>query len=151
MPQPYGGLVYRWLTEFPSRTPGCLVPLSTVSFELDGGRLWSHVGDWEAVVEAIARRRGTRAATPWVMALPELTLAMLAGGPTTTLHVTGIDGRRSVLGGHDRQDHLDRLKGQLDAMLATGPFWPGDDLVAPPRTPLVMPYQPYSSSAGPTD
>jgi hypothetical protein len=31
--------MYRGLTEFPSRTPGCVVPLSTLTFELDGGQL----------------------------------------------------------------------------------------------------------------
>jgi hypothetical protein len=45
--------MYRCLTEFPSRTPGCVVPLSTLTFELDGGRLWPQVADWEAVVAAI--------------------------------------------------------------------------------------------------
>ena len=39
VPQPDGGRMYRCLTEFPSRTPGCLVPLSTLTFELDGGLL----------------------------------------------------------------------------------------------------------------
>ena len=53
VPQPDGGRMYRCLTEFPSRTPGCVVPLSTLTFELDGGRLWPQVADWEAVVAAI--------------------------------------------------------------------------------------------------
>lgn len=53
VPQPDGGRMYRCLTEFPSRTPGCLVPLSTLTFELDGGRLWPQVADWEAVQAAV--------------------------------------------------------------------------------------------------
>jgi hypothetical protein len=49
VPQPDGGRMYRCLTEFPARTPGCLVPLSTLTFELDGGELWPQVADWERV------------------------------------------------------------------------------------------------------
>ena len=39
VPQPDGDWMYRCLTEFPGRTPGGVVPLSTLTFELDGGRL----------------------------------------------------------------------------------------------------------------
>lgn len=53
VPQPDGGRMYRCLTEFPGRTPGCLVPLSTLTFELDGGALWHRIGDWERAVEAV--------------------------------------------------------------------------------------------------
>jgi hypothetical protein len=48
-------------TEFPGRTVGEVVPLSTVTFELDGGALWREVGDWDAVstaVRQLARERG---------------------------------------------------------------------------------------------
>src|SRR5260370_40912427 len=50
VPQPDGSRMYRCLTEFPSRTPGCLVPLSTLTFELDGGLLWPEIADWKRVV-----------------------------------------------------------------------------------------------------
>jgi hypothetical protein len=43
VPQPDDGRMYRCLTEFPSRVPGCVVPLSTLTFELDGGSLWPQV------------------------------------------------------------------------------------------------------------
>ncbi|HTR92366.1 MAG TPA: hypothetical protein VMI73_11555 [Trebonia sp.] len=37
LPQPDGGRVYRCLTEAPGRTPGCLVALSGLDYELCGG------------------------------------------------------------------------------------------------------------------
>jgi hypothetical protein len=49
LPQPDAGRVYRCLTEFPRRAPGCLVPLSTLDYELGDGRLWPQVADREAV------------------------------------------------------------------------------------------------------
>jgi hypothetical protein len=55
VPQPDGSRMYRCLTEFPSRTPGCLVPLSTLTFELDGGLLWPEIADWKCVVDAVVR------------------------------------------------------------------------------------------------
>ena len=38
LPQPDAGRVYRCLTEFPGRAPGCLVPLSDLDYELCDGR-----------------------------------------------------------------------------------------------------------------
>src|ERR1700720_3568270 len=53
LPQPDAGRIYRCLTEFPGRTPGCLVTLSDLNAELDGGRLWPQVADWNAVITAL--------------------------------------------------------------------------------------------------
>ena len=54
LPQPDAGRIYRCLTEFPGRTPGCLVPLSTLNYELDNGRLWPEIADdWRAVMRAL--------------------------------------------------------------------------------------------------
>ena len=62
VPQPDGGRMYRCLTEFPSTTPGCLVPLSTLTFELDGGLLWPEIADWKRVVDAVVRLAGQQSA-----------------------------------------------------------------------------------------
>ena len=53
LPQPGAARIYRCLTEFPGRIPGCVVPLSALTYELDDGRLWPQVADWRAVTEAI--------------------------------------------------------------------------------------------------
>jgi len=52
LPQPDASRIYRCLTEFPDRTPGCLVPLSTLNYELDDGRLWPQVAGPYAVPSA---------------------------------------------------------------------------------------------------
>ncbi|HEY1179309.1 MAG TPA: hypothetical protein VGF17_24405 [Phytomonospora sp.] len=142
MPQPDGGRIYRCLTEFPGRTPGCVVPLSTLTFELAGGLLWDDVGDWERVTDSVVRlaRSGRCDAMP--IGLPDLSSHLLANGPNTTLHVTGPDGPLPPMGGRERQTEIEALTGYVRRFAAQGPFWPGDDLTGPPAEPRVMPYRP---------
>jgi hypothetical protein len=145
VPQPDGGRMYRCLTEFPGRTPGEVVPLSTLTFELDGGQLWPLVADWERVVNTvvhIARHQGCDAMP---MGLPQLTALLVGGGPATVHELYHPDGTRSQAGPVERQQHLDELTGHVRRFAAEGPFWPGDNLVTPPREPRVLPYKPYRS------
>jgi hypothetical protein len=145
VPQPDGGRMYRCLTEFPSRTPGCLVPLSTLTFELDGGRLWPQIADWQAVTDAIVHLSRTRACDAMPLGLPTVAAALLGAGPVTTVTVHSLDGGRQVVGGPERQGYIDDLADNVRAFAAEGPFWPGDGLTEPPAQPAVMPYQPYGS------
>jgi hypothetical protein len=110
--------MYRCLTEFPSRTPGCLVPLSTLTFELDGGLLWR---------------------------LPPVPAASLADGPYTEVNVYRPDGSSSTISTRERQQYINELAGYIANLTASGPFWPGDNLIEPSTDPLVMPYKPYRS------
>jgi hypothetical protein len=64
LPQPDGGRMYRCLTEFPDRVPGCLVPLSTLNYELDDGRLWPDVADWQHVTSTLVHFTKTRGFCP---------------------------------------------------------------------------------------
>ena len=145
VPQPDGGRMYRCLTEFPGRTPGCLVPLSTLTYELDGGALWHRIGDWERVVEAVAHVARNQGCDAMPMGLPHLTAVLVGGGPNTVHELHHPDGSRSQAGPVDRQQHLDELTGHIRRFVAEGPFWPGDNLVAPPREPRTMPYKLYGS------
>lgn len=54
VPQPHGGNLFRCATEAPGRVAGSVVPMSTITYELDGGRLWPYVADWEAVSAAVS-------------------------------------------------------------------------------------------------
>jgi hypothetical protein len=143
VPQPDGGRMYRCLTEFPSRTPGCLVPLSTLTFELDGGRLWPQVADWDAVTGAVVRLSRTGDCDAFPVGLPRVAAALLASGPATTLTVHRPDGTRLVVGGPERQGYIDELARTVRSLAASGPFFPGDGLTHPPAQPEVMPYKPY--------
>lgn len=149
VPQPDGGLIYRCLTEFPARESGPIVPLSTLTHELDGGRLWDEIGDWEQVVESLVAVARGRACDAMPIGLPSETVGILAHGPAITFTFYYADGVERESGPADRQQELDALNGYLDAYIAQGAFWPGDNLVAPPVEPRVLPYQPWTPSEGP--
>jgi len=141
--QPDGGRMYRCLTEFPGRTPGCLIPLSTLTFELDGGGLWPLIGDWERVVEDIVSLARNRDCDAMPLGLPQLQAALLGGGPSMVHEVHDTNGTRFQVGPAEREQHLNELSGHVHRFAADGPFWPGDNLGAPPREPGTMPYRPY--------
>jgi hypothetical protein len=143
VPQPDGGRMYRCLTEFPSRVPGCLVPLSTLTFELDGGRLWPQIADWDAVAAAVVSLSRARDCDALPLGLPATTAALMGAGPTTSVAIHHPDGSRSVVGGAERQACIQELADAVRSFAASGPLWPGDGLIAPPAEPAVMPYQPY--------
>jgi hypothetical protein len=137
--------MYRCLTEFPSRTPGCVVPLSTLTFELDGGRLWPQVADWEAVVVAIVNLTRHKACDAMPLGLPRIASALLANGPTSTVIEYRQGGGRSVLGERERQAYIDELTDSVHSFVTSGPFYPGDNLAQPPDEPLAILYKPYRS------
>ncbi|GAA2225365.1 hypothetical protein GCM10010413_19970 [Promicromonospora sukumoe] len=141
VPQPDGGRMYRCLTEFPGRVEGGLVPLSTLTFELDGGRLWYEVADWEAVVEAVVKLSHSGECDAMPLGLPQPVGALLANGPRVQLDVYSRNGP-ATLGPADRERELNVLTAHVREFLLDGLFWPGDDLVEPPRRPRKMPYRP---------
>ncbi|WP_244223460.1 hypothetical protein [Amycolatopsis circi] len=144
VPQPDGGRMYRCLTEFPLRTPGCLVPVSTLTFELDGGRLWPAVADWERVIDAVLRIARNKGCDAMPMGLPDAMAALLAQGPTSTLTLHYPGGQQVQVGWREREQHLDELTEHIRGYIAQGgPLWPGGNLVAPPARPRTMPYQPF--------
>ena len=145
VPQPDGGRMYRCLTEFPARTSGCVVPLSTLTFELNGGQLWSQVADWEAVVTALVRLSRDKECDAMPLGLPTAVSALLANGPATTITVYGPDGGRSLVGGRERDEYIRELAEAVRSFTRGGPFFPGGNLTMPPRDPAVMPYLPYRS------
>lgn len=144
--QPDGGLMYRCLTEFPDRSPGCVVPLSTLTFELDGGQMWHQIGDWERVVDAVVHLARTKRCDAMPLGLPQVTAVLLSGGPYTIHQLHHPGGSRSEVGPADRQQHLNELTGLVTNFVTQGPFWPGENLVPPPTHPTTMPYKPSSSA-----
>lgn len=119
------------------------MPLSTLTFELNGGHLWPQIADWERVIDAVVDIARHQDRDAMAMGLPQLTALLVAHGSNTIHHP---DGSRSQAGPADRQQHLDDLAEQVRQVAAEGPFWPGANLVAPPREPQVLPYMPYHSS-----
>lgn len=138
LPQPDGGQIYRCLTEFPGRTPGCLVPLSTLNYELDDGRLWPQIADWLTVVRALiklARTPGRCDALPVVV--HPLSASLLATGPFAPVP--------PGLGIPARSQLLDTLASMLPEATGAPPLWPGDNLIPPPEQPADLPYQPHGT------
>lgn len=141
VPQPDGGMIYRCLTEFPGREPGEVVPISTLTFELDGGRLWPQVADWSAVVDAVARLARVGGCDAMPLGLPELALALLNNGPAGDLIVYSTDdGDEQTFGPAHRQRELDTLAGHVRSYVSQGPFWPGSNLSPPPRILVELPH-----------
>jgi hypothetical protein len=142
VPQPDGGRMYRCLTEFPGRSAGRIVPVSTLTAELDGGLLWPLVADWERVVQAVVRLSRSRSCDAMPLGLPDDMAGSLSSGPDTAVTVYYPD-RREILGPEERQAFLRQLEHSLRGVVSQGPFWPGDDLLEPPTEPNVMPYKLY--------
>lgn len=141
VPQPDGGRMYRCMTEFP-RTPGDVVPVSTLTYELGGGALWPQVADWEAVVKSVIQLAATQSCDALRLGLPPVETTMLASGPNTRVHYKR-RWRRRVADGTDRAMLLRKLERLLlKAEVEQGPFFPGEPLVAPPDEPMAMPYRP---------
>ncbi|MFB4295024.1 hypothetical protein [Actinomadura sp. NTSP31] len=147
VPQPDGGRMYRCLTEFPDRSPGCVVPLSTLTFELNGGRLWGAVGDWERVTNAVVAlaRAGQCDAMP--LGLPQLSATLLANGPNTKLTMHHPNGTSTEYDGAERLVRLRDLEERVRAAAARAPFWPGEGLVPPAPFAGPRPYRPYRPDA----
>jgi hypothetical protein len=145
VPQPDGGMIFRCLTEFPDRKPGCVVPMSTLTFELDGGRLWPQIGDWEAVTHAVASLAQKQYCDALSLGLGPRAQTLLANGPQT--EVTFHNGKSSELAGrYERQAELDDLEQRVSEFVMRGPFFPGNDLVKPPTNPRSLPYRPYGTT-----
>ena len=152
LPQPGAARMYRCLTEFPGRIPGCVVPLSTLAYELDNGRLWPQVADWEAVSEAVVRL----AFTPGQGQCRSLPLrvdypydALLARGPYTVIRHDAasdscdLDG--PVLGTSHRRAILNLFADQLADHSPRAEVWAGGETILPAADPAVMPYQPHGT------
>lgn len=145
LPQPDAGRMYRCLTEFPARAPGCLVPLSTLNHELDDGRLWPHVADWQDVTSALVQfTRTSGFCEAILLALGQADAALLAGGPYTPVRAINDEGLL-VLGTTERQQLIARLTSELPEATGEPRFWPGTGLIPPPALPATMPYQPHGT------
>jgi hypothetical protein len=134
LPQPDSGRIYRCLTEFPGRVPGCVVPLSTLNYELDDGRLWPQVADWQYVTrELVHCTRTPGFCEAILLALGHTDATLLAAGPYT------------VLGTTERKRLIAWLTSELPEATGEPRFWPGHGLIPPPTLPATMPYQPYGT------
>ncbi|MEU1264571.1 hypothetical protein ABZ473_21250 [Streptomyces cellulosae] len=125
--QPDGTRIHERLTR--GRRPGEIVPLATLTHELNGGTLWPQVGDWQAVTADLLRLIHDHACDALGLGLPPLARALVCSGPRSEVRAydpTTED--YQVFGPADRIEVLVEIDKQLARTEAGRPLWPGDIL-----------------------
>lgn len=127
--QPDGARIHR-LLHTGQRTDGEIVPLATLTHELDGGTGWHRVGDWERVVHDLLTLTRFGSCDSLGLGLPALERALICNGPKSQVINCNPDtGQREVHGPEQRSAVLAALGKQLSAAAAERPLWPGGGLL----------------------
>ena len=124
--QPDGGRMPHSVTEFPRRAPGCLIPLSTLTLETDGGGLWPHIGDWQRVLmesSGTLLEIGTATRCHWVFRSCQA--ALLGGGPSMVHEVHDTDGTRFGSAQLNGSQHLQRAERTRSPLCGRWPLLAG--------------------------
>ncbi|MEU3734548.1 hypothetical protein AB0E81_34905 [Streptomyces sp. NPDC033538] len=123
--QPDGVRIHDLLTQ--GRQPGEIVPLSTLTHELEGGALWPQVGDWQAVTADLIQLVHDRAADALGLGLPPIARALVCSGPRSEVrvHDPATDDYRTY-GPAARSEVLVEIGRQLARADAGCPMWPED-------------------------
>jgi hypothetical protein len=128
--QPDGARIYDRLVH--GRRPGEIVPLSTLTHELDGGARWPEVGDWEAATEDLLQLIRDHDCDALNLGLPEIARALVCAGPHSEVRaVDPTSGAHRAYGTADRIEVLVEVGQHLIWAEAGSPLWPGDGLLSP--------------------
>ncbi|MBO7935633.1 hypothetical protein JTP77_006635 [Streptomyces sp. S9] len=128
--QPDGARIHDLLTQQPR--PGEVVPLSTLTHELDGGAGWPAVGDWERVTNDLVRLVRAGHCDALSLGLSEIGRALVCVGPAS--HVRAYDaaaGDFITYGPTERAAVLADIRTLLAGLVTERDLWPGDGLLAP--------------------
>ncbi|MGW7134483.1 hypothetical protein ACWGIA_39945 [Streptomyces bobili] len=110
--QPDGARIYECLTR--GRQPGEIVPLATLTHELDGGRLWPEVGDWAVVTADLLQLIQDRECNALGLGLPHIARALVCSGPHCEVRVYDpAAGQHRVYGPAERIEVLVEIGRQL--------------------------------------
>ncbi|GGJ56517.1 hypothetical protein [Streptomyces brasiliensis] len=128
--QPDGARIHDRLVR--GRRPGEIVPLSTLTHELDGGARWPEVGDWEAVTEDLLQLVRDHGCDALSLGLPGIARALVCAGPRSEVRaVDPTTGKHQAYGPADRIEVLVEAGKHLAWAEAGSPLWPGDGLLPP--------------------
>ncbi|WP_406436475.1 hypothetical protein OHB14_62295 [Streptomyces sp. NBC_01613] len=128
--QPDGARIHARLVH--GRRPGEIVPLSTLTHELDGGARWLEVGDWQTVTEDLLQVVRDRDCDALSLGLPEIARALVCVGPHSEVRaVDSASGAHRAYGPADRVEVLVEVGRHLAWAEAGSPLWPGDGLLLP--------------------
>jgi hypothetical protein len=126
--QPDGARIHDRLTR--GRRPGEIVPLSTLTHELDGGAHWPQVADWQTVTENLLQVIRDHDCDALSLGLPEIARALVCAGPYSEIRtVDSTSGAPRAYGPRDRVAVLVEVGRQLAWAEAGCPLWPGDGLL----------------------
>ena len=128
--QPDGARIHDLLTQ--GRQPGEIIPLATLTHELNGGADWPTVGDWESVTTDLLQLVRDGDCDALSLGLPEIARALVCTGPHS--HVRAFDAAADdfvAYGASERAAVLDEVGMFLTGIATEQPFWPGDSLLPP--------------------
>ncbi|MDQ1041848.1 hypothetical protein [Streptomyces sp. V4I2] len=131
--QPDGARIHDLLTQ--GRQPGQIIPLATLTHELNGGADWPAIGDWERVTTDLVQLVQTQMCDALSLGLPDIARALICTGPGPDNQLQAINpaaGELIVYGPDDRAEVLAEVDLFLTALVAEQPLWPGEGLL-PPR------------------
>ncbi|MEU7061828.1 hypothetical protein [Streptomyces sp. NPDC046197] len=133
--QPDGARIHDRLTR--GRQPGEIVPLATLTHELNGGADWPDVADWHTVITDLVQLIRSGGCDALSLGLPTIERTLICGGPHTVVKVFDPDTQDfHSYSTQDRQAVLAQVRWHLAWTEAAGPLWPGDGLrEETPRTP----------------
>lgn len=128
--QPDGARIHDHLVH--GRRPGEIVPLSTLTHELDGGARWPEVGDWEAATEDLLQLIRDHDCDALNLGLPDIARALVCAGPHSEIRAVGpTSGAHRAYGPTDRIEVLVEIGRHLAWAEAGSPLWPGNGLLPP--------------------
>ncbi|WP_331740581.1 hypothetical protein OG613_46610 (plasmid) [Streptomyces sp. NBC_00015] len=128
--QPDGIRIHDLLTQ--GRQPREIIPLATLTHELNGGADWPAVADWERVTTDLVHLAQTQRCDALSLCLPEVARALICTGPDSQMRAfDAAEGEFTVYGPDDRAKVLTEVSMFLTAIATEQPFWPGDGLLPP--------------------
>ncbi|MGW7067065.1 hypothetical protein ACWGII_18590 [Streptomyces sp. NPDC054855] len=127
--QPDGARMHRLLYQG-QRTEGEIVPLATLTHELDGGARWAQIANWEKVVDDLLALTRFGSCDSVGLGLPALERALVCGGPhTRVINFNPATGQRETHGPQERAAVLATLAENLKTRQAGRALWPGAGLL----------------------
>ncbi|MFD4588295.1 hypothetical protein [Streptomyces sp. NPDC058434] len=128
--QPDGRRIHDLLTQ--GRRRGEIIPLATLTHELNGGADWLVVGDWERVTTDLLQLVQTQMCDALSLGLSEIARVLICAGPDHQVRAfDAAAGETTVYGPDDRAQVLTEVATFLTGVATEQPFWPGDGLLPP--------------------
>lgn len=124
--QPDGIRIHDLLTQ--GRQPGEIIPLATLTDELDGGADWPSVGDWERVITDLLHLVRCGGCDALSLGLSAIARALVCTGPHSQVRVYDAADDVIAYGAAERATVLTEVSVLLNRLVTVQPLWAGDGL-----------------------